>query len=351
MSIVLYSGLPGSGKSYAVVEHVILPAAKSGRTIVTNIPLVEDFDLEFGCVVLPLPSEPSGWLDLPAGAVIVIDEAWRLFPSGLQANKLPEALRESFSMHRHKLDDEGRSQQIVLVSQKASGLCRFARDLVEQHFLITKLTVVGASRKFRVDVFEGIETETRKAQHIRQIFGSYSESVWRYYKSHTGSESGVEGMPDEKSIDQRGSVWRSKTILLGVPFAIAFLVFGGLRIYSLFSGGDESAPAGAAKSTPAVGAAVKSEVSVKGANTGAVSTGWRIAAEISEVDGSRHIVVLEDASGRHRRISGKVCIREDGELSCDVDGARVTYYSGVVKSGGGEKGLSIPMPAALKKEG
>ncbi|MCU7813401.1 MAG: hypothetical protein KZQ77_19520, partial [Candidatus Thiodiazotropha sp. (ex Notomyrtea botanica)] len=39
MAIVTYVGLPGSGKSYSVVEHVILPALKNNRTVCTNIPL------------------------------------------------------------------------------------------------------------------------------------------------------------------------------------------------------------------------------------------------------------------------------------------------------------------------
>ena len=38
MSIVGYSGLPGSGKSYGVVENVVIPALEAGRHIITNIP-------------------------------------------------------------------------------------------------------------------------------------------------------------------------------------------------------------------------------------------------------------------------------------------------------------------------
>jgi len=42
MPFDFYCGRPGSGKSYGVVENVIVPAFKQGRDVVTNLPLVVD---------------------------------------------------------------------------------------------------------------------------------------------------------------------------------------------------------------------------------------------------------------------------------------------------------------------
>ena len=42
MSITAYTGLPGSGKTYGVVQHVIVPALQAGRRVVTNIPMRAD---------------------------------------------------------------------------------------------------------------------------------------------------------------------------------------------------------------------------------------------------------------------------------------------------------------------
>ena len=39
MAIQLYCGRPGSGKSYGVIENVLIPALKTSRIIYTNIPL------------------------------------------------------------------------------------------------------------------------------------------------------------------------------------------------------------------------------------------------------------------------------------------------------------------------
>jgi len=38
MAIDAYTGMPGHGKSYGVVEHVIIPSLKQGRHVVTNTP-------------------------------------------------------------------------------------------------------------------------------------------------------------------------------------------------------------------------------------------------------------------------------------------------------------------------
>ncbi|KAA5727860.1 zonular occludens toxin domain-containing protein, partial [Klebsiella pneumoniae] len=37
MAIILYFGVPGSGKSYEVVNSRVIPALKEGRRVVTNI--------------------------------------------------------------------------------------------------------------------------------------------------------------------------------------------------------------------------------------------------------------------------------------------------------------------------
>jgi zona occludens toxin (predicted ATPase) len=37
MALSIYVGPPGSGKTYTAVESIAIPAAKAGRTIITNI--------------------------------------------------------------------------------------------------------------------------------------------------------------------------------------------------------------------------------------------------------------------------------------------------------------------------
>ncbi|MBW4980748.1 hypothetical protein KZZ05_20960, partial [Marinobacter adhaerens] len=94
MSIVGYSGLPGSGKSYGVVENVVIPALEAGRHIITNIPLklgrLSD-DYPQGKVTIFDNKEAENdhtFFDLerhPAGVIWIIDEAWRFWKSGMKA--------------------------------------------------------------------------------------------------------------------------------------------------------------------------------------------------------------------------------------------------------------------------
>lgn len=66
MSLNGYFGKPGSGKSYSVVEYVVLPALKKGRHVVTNIPLEgELLEQVFGGKVTQLPLDALDDPQLP----------------------------------------------------------------------------------------------------------------------------------------------------------------------------------------------------------------------------------------------------------------------------------------------
>ncbi|MCT7417836.1 zonular occludens toxin domain-containing protein [Pseudomonas aeruginosa] len=80
MAIDAYVGKPGHGKSYGVVEHVIIPSLKQDRHVVTNIPLEVDMLLmDFGGTIEQLPEDWFEREDLadfaPPGSVLVLDEA------------------------------------------------------------------------------------------------------------------------------------------------------------------------------------------------------------------------------------------------------------------------------------
>lgn len=86
MAIHAYVGKPGHGKSYGVVEHVVIPSLKQDRHVVTNIPLViDDLLATYGGRITQLP---ANWYELsdlaeiiPSGCVAIIDECWRRWPA------------------------------------------------------------------------------------------------------------------------------------------------------------------------------------------------------------------------------------------------------------------------------
>lgn len=215
----------GSGKSYAAVEHQIIPALKAGRTVVTNIPVYREKLLAYcgagELVDLPLEtvsSDPATIYDYcKPGTVVVIDEVWRIFPAGLKANHVPEPFRQLLAEHRHMVNTQGQSMQIVLVTQDLSQISAFARSLVESTFRSTKLTVIGANGRFRVDVYQGAVTgqNPNPQNRVREIYGRYKPEIYSLYKSHTMSESDSDGA-DESTVDNRGQAWRKPIILIGL---------------------------------------------------------------------------------------------------------------------------------------
>ncbi|MCY1362472.1 hypothetical protein D9M69_491920 [compost metagenome] len=69
-----YFGNTGSGKSYSVVEYVVIPSLKEDRVIVTNIPLERDLLVSiFGGEIMQLPldwhEDPDFADKIPHGCV------------------------------------------------------------------------------------------------------------------------------------------------------------------------------------------------------------------------------------------------------------------------------------------
>lgn len=238
MSIFAYTGLPGSGKSYSVVEHQVLPALKAGRLVVTNLPLKRDLicaDLGIDPGMLrefpaeAIAAEPDRIFDAaPSGCVLVLDEVWRMFPAGLKANKVPEAFRTVFAEHRHRVDASGASMQIVLVTQDLAQISAFARQLVETTFRTSKLSTLGLNTRYRVDIFNGPVSGPNPpvSSAIRQSFGRYRKEVWRYYTSHTQSQSDQDGA-DEAAVDKRANIFL-RPMMIAAPFVIVGLIWWGV---------------------------------------------------------------------------------------------------------------------------
>ena len=243
MSIVGYSGLPGSGKSYGVVENVVIPALEAGRHIITNIPLklgrLSD-DYPQGKVTIfdnkEAEDDPT-FFDLerhPAGVIWIIDEAWRFWKSGMKATNIPQCQKEFFTEHRHNVGEDGRTNEIVLVTQDLAQLCAFVRGLVEETYRAVKLTAIGQKNKYRVDVFMGAATGQKPGKPMRQLYGSYKPEIYQYYKSHTRNKTDFAAGMEEKA-DDRANVLKHPLIKFGIPLAVLIMVAGVWKAVAYFS--------------------------------------------------------------------------------------------------------------------
>lgn len=233
MALNGYFGRPGSGKSYSVVEYVIIPALTKGRHVVTNIPLEEELLVQvYGGKITQLPLDALDHPDLadllPNGCVAVLDEVWRRWPSGQKANQASHADLRILKEHRHRVDADGNAMQVVLVTQDPSDLASWVRKLIAHSFMMKKLDTIGAAKRFSIQVFEGCHTGTPpKRFQVREAVGTYRPEIYRFYRSATQSQSSDLSVGDERAMDKRANVWTSGgmiTILAFVPLAL----IGGL---------------------------------------------------------------------------------------------------------------------------
>lgn len=368
MPIDAYVGKPGHGKSYGVVQHVIIPSLKQDRLVVTNIPLQVDMLLEdFGGNIHQLPDDWYERPDLgdlaPPGCVLILDEVWRRWPAGLKANQVQHNDKALLAEHRHRVDKNGKSMRIVLVTQGLDQVASFCRTLIEQTYRVVKKTKTS----YRVDIYSGAAMGDRppKSQLQRQSFGTFKSSVHRYYKSATMSQTGDVG--DESKADNRGNIWRSPLLWIMVVF-IPILVAGGvwgLRVYFAPLLNKDKPPAPAAvsglvnppppDSAPQAkrSTATRAVETVTGMASGPVpSATWRVAGWTGCFDSSSSLViktcgpadlphgqgtiprtssvVLVSAGGGTRIVPMSSCrwIDQGRYVLCDVDGERVTPWTG-----------------------
>ncbi len=330
MSIIAYVGLPGAGKSYGVVENVVLPSLRAGRTIVTNMPLKLDALRAAGGVgeLIQLPPEVTSAkiaAEAVAGAVYVLDEVYKFWPAGRSADKFGDAEREFFAMHRHRVGADGRSTEIVIVVQDLASVATFVRNLVEQTYRMVKMAAFGLRKAYRVDVFEGCVTGPNPpaSKRLREMYGWYKRSVYDCYQSHTQSVTGFAGT--EQTADRRGNILRGFTFWLTVaalPVA-GYMVWRALHIFSpepqtVPVAGTPIAEQREASAAPRTGTPV--------ASAPGESRKWRLAGFV-EI-GERSYALAESLIGTRRISPGACHLDALGDRRCLLEGELVTAWTG-----------------------
>lgn len=338
MAVTAYTGLPGHGKSYSVVEHVVLPALEQTRVVVTNLPLKMDqvrrkfpaADVRF-FELAAIRDKPDLLLELAVpGCIFVLDEAQLLWPSGLQASKTPAAWLSFVTEHRHRVDDLNRSSEVVVISQDLGNVASFVRKLVEQTYRTVKLVSLGATTRFRVDVYTGPVTGPKppSKDRVRQLYGKYEPRVYDLYMSHTQSEGDGSGAV-EGSIDKRVVVWRSPALWAGAAFALVLGVGGVWAVVGYFSGPEDRASSSASATA---GQAVSRGAVAVGSEARAERSSWRVSGEVRI--GSRAEVWLTDGSVNVVLDEAAYCDRDvAGFVVCQWDGQEVSNFVRVAPAG------------------
>jgi zona occludens toxin len=366
MSIVAYVGKPGSGKSYAAVEHQVLPLLKAGRCVVTNLALKFDLlrkdfpgaDLrEFPAQAIAL--QPDLIYDaVPPGAVLILDEVWRIFAAGVKANQVPEPFRALFAEHRHKMNAAGQSTQIVLCALDLAGISAFARQLVEQTFYVTKLSTLGipSRNRYRVDMYPGpvAGSNPPAANRIRQVFGKYEKSVYQYYQSHTQSEAGEGVVPDEAGADKRANIFK-KPFLVALPFiALAvgvFLWFKGGYLLNKYHKKPDAVAASAPSGASGAAATASSHPSFFGSALAKVEGAgdWKVIGTLrnAEHPDKSFAILRSDTLKQTLEVKLSKCIIIDEQPTrCSYDGFMYSSDGKAAVAVNSPLGIAPPIPGA-----
>ena len=389
MTIIAYTGLPGHGKSYSVVENVIVPALKTGRVVAHNLELnhaalavvCEKTTDEISSLLVQIPKNdttPDELIALcPAGSVSVIDEIWRYWGAGLKASEVPKPQLAYFKEHRHRVGADGKSSEIVIIDQElGSGVARFIRDLVELTYIHEKHTKLGLTKSFRVDIYSRA-MEASKASHksgkfIRSMQGKYSSLYWNCYISHTQNteknlgEAGLENIADDRGNLLKGWTVKSAIIaLVLLPFAIyagmvsvnGMVQHGGMKkeaqpkpipLTQPSPQAIQPLPASTGKNNLPPANALQVQATPAPA-VDQPSTIWRIVGVVWKPDGDG-IALLASGTGKRRLDLKQYCKRtpeEAQDWTCHVEGQWVTAWTGT-NLGGATNAALVPGSATAQ---
>jgi len=105
---------------------------------------------------------------------------------------------------------------------------------------VTKLSKVGFSNSFRIDIYFGPVTGVTppKSKKDKEIYGKFKEDTYKLYQSHTKSNSGTSG--NEKRIDDRFNLLKGKLLPISATFLILliYVVYSGFKNVSSYYGSE-----------------------------------------------------------------------------------------------------------------
>ncbi|WP_284335034.1 zonular occludens toxin domain-containing protein [Comamonas sp. NoAH] len=352
MPINTYTGLMGSGKSYECVSSVIVPAVRAGRRVVTNVDGIDSDAIRAYCQdKFSVPLEQLGKVvhctndDVPKasflphgkdvetfclpGDIICIDEAWRFW--GTDCKLLPEH-KVFFREHRHFVHPETKvCCDLVLMVQDITDLHRTLRVVVEVTFRTTKIKTLGWQKTYRVEMWEGYKLTAKGRVSVQNK--RYDVEIFPLYSSYSG------GTGKELQVDSRQNVLRNPKLWIMVLVVIALFGWSLHTILGFFNGTRTQL-----NSNGEVDKIVSAPVQIHSSSVGQsisaqsernhVSNIWRLAGTFQAQ--GKHFVVVENQEKRIRLEHPSAFLNAGAVMVGEVDGQRVTHWSGSQPSARGK---------------
>lgn len=362
MPIKAYTGLPRSGKSYEVTTGPIYTALKEGRRVVSNIAglnfeamrdalLAEGVPVDkIGSIVtvsLKDVENPTFWrtdadaeagLDafIQPGDLVALDEVWRFWP---RRGKIEPRAENFLRMHGHFSHPvSGRTCDVVVISQRVADINEVVRGLLDETFVMKKLTAFGMPKAYSVFIYQC--ASTRKADLIRSYQTKYNPKYFGFYKSHSQNTSSVAAV--EKTIDDRGNIFKRKFFVLGLPLALVGMIWGGFAAWSYFHPKPKTVESKADAPKDQNGnPAPKPAPKPQDEN----SDRWRVVGFYTS-QARTAFILRDDATNKTRFLYSPASAALIGGLSIDVklpEGEMATTYSGTSRAAPGAT-AAPPMP-------
>lgn len=349
MAITAIVGRPGHGKSYSAMEIAIIPALEEGRAIYTNIPLRDEAiyadypgaRINYVQLTALEINDPEFWLFEP-GCLVIFDELWRVWPSGLKANKVPVHQLAFIKEHRHRTDDEGRWQDIVLVTQNLSDIACSIREMVETTIICMQLQDVGATgwfvREYYTGAIKGCESGP-KEKLVNNERIKYQDFVYRYYVSNTQGTNKNVGPQGRKVVQQTVfSGWKFKAFVVSLVLVIVALIFSirstttgmeDIKIKANAANSIQPAVLPVAPTTPPSPAPVQvvAPSSLPPPPELQPSKTWRVSGSV-QVPGKPRLILITDGKATRRLLVGKQCTVDDGEILCTLGPEVIATWTG-----------------------
>lgn len=377
MPINVYTGLMRSGKSYEVVSEVIVPAVRSGRRVVTNVdgisePKIHDylFSLHpaddrsrYGYIVhvaneqvfredfFPYYDDAkSAHTDttVQPGDLVCIDEAWRFW--GVSGTKIHKNHKSFFLEHGHFTHEETMvACDLVLMIQDMSTLNRFVKNVVAFNFRTHKKVALGMGNTYSLNMWEGHKQS--KATLIGNWVRRYNKDVFPLYSSFKGGAQGV-----MVNADKRQNIFTNKKLWL----YLAVLIVGGtLAFHNIWKFFNPASTGNDAKQRPEAHKTVSraapgpspssltTNAPVAAATLPPVSDEWRVAG-FYRANGESWVVLANSAGGL--RAASPSQFQNSGMAQMgEVDGVRVSQWSGAARSTVAASAPTSPAPAFGKR--
>lgn len=275
-----YFGAPGSGKSYELVNTVMIEAVGAGRTIYHNISGIDPdrWADEFGCDPASIRHVTDDWFvndaNFPAndeefaagvgvlkgGELIICDEATTVFPKGSGRNSVVSPRLESFlRKHRHftgpcvALDGKSAilATDIYVATQDSQSLHSTLLHLMSLRLDFEELKSVFGKNAYRATVYKS-HRATKANRHKKPMLRRTNAKGFARYHSFAGGED-AEIAKTEKSAEVWN--WKTKLGMLLIPLALV----GGVAVAATKLG-EIFTPKTAAATAGTVGRAAASQI-------------------------------------------------------------------------------------------